>query len=200
MSSRETMLARVREALGDTEHDHTSAAADRPVRPASPDSTALVELFVERVEDYRASVSRCAATELAQYIGALLPPGARVVTPPGLELDLPGRVPDDALSATQLDGIDAVVTACRLGIAETGTIVLDHTPDQGRRALSLVPDLHVCIVRTDQLVWDVPDAVPLLDPARPQTWVSGPSATSDIELDRVEGVHGPRTLAVVLVS
>ena len=114
------------------------------------------------------------------------------------------RVARFGFTATELDGYDAVVTAATVGIAETGTVVLTHGPGEGRRALSLVPDLHVCVLRTHQVVADVPDAVRLLDADayrdRPQTWISGPSATSDIELDRVEGVHGPRTLHVVLVG
>jgi L-lactate dehydrogenase complex protein LldG len=111
---------------------------------------------------------------------------------------------DPPKSHQELNEIAGVMTASRVGIADTGTIVLDHTPDQGRRALSLVPDLHLCVIRADQVVSDVPEAVQRLKASvrsrQPLTWISGPSATSDIELSRVEGVHGPRNLLIVLAE
>ncbi len=198
MSARDDILARVRAALSDVDPRDELEVPPAP-RGATPPGD-VVGLFVERVADYRAVVERCAAADLEAHVRAALPAGGRVVVPPGLGLEIPDAVVDDGLSAAELDGFAAVVTAARLGIAETGTIVLDHQPDQGRRALSLVPDHHVCVVRAEQVVPDVPDAVALLDPSRPLTWISGPSATSDIELDRVEGVHGPRVLHVIVVG
>ena len=196
MSAREEILGRVRAALADAP---SPPAASVPRRTPDP-SVDVVALFCERVADYRASVERCSAAELSDRLRAALPEGARVVVPPDLDLDVPGSVPDDGLSAADLDALDAVVSRARLGIAETGTIVLDHGPGQGRRAVTLVPDHHVCIVEGSQVVADVPDAFGVLDASRPLTWISGPSATSDIELDRVEGVHGPRRLHVIVVA
>jgi L-lactate utilization protein LutB len=194
MSARDDILRRVRDAL-----DGVSPVVEVPPAPRAPDRGDLVALFGERVADYRAVVTRCAVDEVEQVVRDVLG-SARAVVPPELGLDVAGAVVDRGLTAAELDEMDAVVTRARVGIAETGTIVLDHAPDQGRRAITLVPDLHVCIVDAGQVVADVPDAIALLDPARPLTWISGPSATSDIELDRVEGVHGPRTLHVVLVG
>jgi L-lactate dehydrogenase complex protein LldG len=193
-SARDEILANVRAALAGV-----SPADAVPIAPRVAARDDLVALFVERVEDYRAVVTRCAADELAAVVSSVLD-GASVVVPPGLDLALPGAIVDDGHSPAALDLIDAVVTRARVGIAETGTIVLDHGPGQGRRAISLVPDLHVCIVEEGQVVADVPDALEVLDPTRPLTWISGPSATSDIELDRVEGVHGPRTLHVIVTA
>lgn len=196
--ARTEILARVREALAGSAVEPAETPAPRDLAPvAAPE---VIDLFAERVADYRAVVERCRADELEDRIAAALPAG-RVVVPPGLSVHVPGAVVDDGtLTAAELDRIAAVVTEARIGIAETGTIVLDHAPGQGRRAISLVPDTHICLVREDQVVPDVPDAIALLDPARPLTWISGPSATSDIELDRVEGVHGPRTLHVLVVA
>ncbi len=196
MSAREEILARVRAATAGA----AEVASPDPVRAADPATGAtLLDLFAERVADYRAVVERCTPEELSGRVAAAVD-GLVVVVPDGLGVAVPGARPDSGLSALELDQVDAVVTEAAVGVAETGTLVLDHGPGQGRRALTLVPDRHVCVVRTDQVVPDVPDAVALLDPARPQTWISGPSATSDIELDRVEGVHGPRSLHVILVG
>ncbi len=196
MSAREEILARVRAATAGA----APVAAPAPVRAAAPASgAALLDLFAERVADYRAVVERCTPDELAARVATAVA-GCAVVVPDGLGVDVPGASVDTGLTALELDAVDAVVTEAAVGVAETGTVVLDHGRGQGRRALTLVPDRHVCVVRADQVVPDVLDAVALLDPARPQTWISGPSATSDIELERVEGVHGPRSLHVILVG
>ena len=194
MSAREEVLARVRAALAGA----PTPPAVPPVRSGRP-LEELLDRFAERVADYRAVVVRCAEDEVEERI-ALALDGARTVVPADLPWEVRGAVPDEGFTALELDDLEAVVTAAAVGIAETGTVVLDHGAGQGRRALSLVPDLHVLVVRADQVVAGVPEAVARLDPARPQTWISGPSATSDIELNRVEGVHGPRRLVVVLVG
>ncbi len=192
MNAREEILARVRSATAG------AVTPDVPA-PRTQVGAGSVDLFVERVADYRAVVERCTPEELADRVAAAVA-GCSVVVPDGLRVSVEGARTDDALSAAELDGIDAVVTEATVGIAETGTIVLDHGAGQGRRALTLVPDRHVCIVGDEQVVAGVPDAVARLDPTRALTWISGPSATSDIELDRVEGVHGPRQLHVIVVA
>lgn len=196
MDAREEILGRVRAGLGAARG--STAAVPRGYRSAAV-VTDPVALFAERVEDYRATVAHCSVSDVAESIRAALPVG-RVLVPEDFSYDVPAGVADEGWSADELDDFVAVVTEATVGIASTGTIVLQHGPGQGRRALSLVPDLHICVVRSDQVVVGVPEAVALLDPERPQTWISGPSATSDIELNRVEGVHGPRTLHVILVG
>ncbi|MEV0222789.1 lactate utilization protein C [Streptomyces sp. NPDC050704] len=213
MSSRELILARVRRALADVPRDDTpyDQAFERGYLREHGDRSVAetVELLAENLADYRAIVHRTDPAELPYLIMRLL--AARgpqyVLVPPGLPPEWmsaadPTRIHDRAVStAHDLDKVESVVTGCALAIAETGTIVLDGSPDQGRRRITLVPDHHICVVRVpEQVVSSVPQAMERLDPARPLTWISGPSATSDIELDRVEGVHGPRTLEVVLVS
>ena len=197
--ARDQILTGVRRALAKADRSEVHVPRGYRATPAVD-----VDLFVEHVEDYRAVVVRCPLDEVEGRIADALPAGARVVVPEGLLWHVAGAVrdpgPDGPLSALDLDGMEAVVTGATVGIATTGTIVLSHGPGQGRRALTLVPDLHVCVVRADQVVADVPDAFTRLDPDLPTTWVSGPSATSDIELDRVEGVHGPRNLHVIVAD
>ena len=207
MSARDDVLAAVRVALGPSREARVArddtASGDSPDGPAaapSVDRAAVLDLFAERVADYRATVTRCAAADLAATVTAALDRSRSVVVPAGLDLEVPGAVVDDGLTHAELDAVDAVVTTATVGIAETGTVVLDHGTGQGRRVITLLPDLHVCVMHEHQVVPDVPDALPRLDPRHPQTWISGPSATSDIELSRVEGVHGPRRLHVVLVA
>jgi len=168
---------------------------------------ALLDLLAERLADYKAQVRRATPETLAEEVGAALTrrSAGRVVVPPGLELTLPAVAEvcvDDGLTAAELDTFDAVVTKAAVAIAETGTIVLDGSAGQGRRAATLVPDYHLCVVDASQVVQLVPEAIARLagSQRRPLTWISGPSATSDIELERVEGVHGPRTLEVILVT
>ena len=203
--ARRVVLERIRTALADRP---PAAAVPRDYDRSLPPGTDILELFVERVGDYRATVHRTTAEGLPAAIATVLTRhgAARIATPAGVPDDWFGastaeRVGDDPpLAHDDLDRLDGVVTGCAVASAETGTIVLDAGPDQGRRALSLLPDLHVCVVRAAQVAGSVPEALERLDPTRPQTWISGPSATSDIELQRVEGVHGPRTLDVILVE
>ena len=180
-------------------------AREVPRAPAAADQDA-VALFCERVADYRATVHRVAASQLPALLGGLCA-GARLGLPAGLPWAVDGAelVADEPpLAVRDLDALDGALTGCALAIAETGTIVPDGGPRSGRRPLPLVPDRHVCVVEAAQVVASVPDAIAALDAVaregRPLTFVSGPSATSDIELERVEGVHGPRRLEVVVVE
>ncbi|MEU6819564.1 LUD domain-containing protein [Streptomyces atriruber] len=213
MSSRDRILGRVRRALADVPADDPAyeAAVDRGYAREHGGRTVAetVDLLAENLADYRAIVHRCTEDEVSDLLMRLYAErgSETVLVPPGLPPHWlaaadPVRIHDRAANTPhELDRVDSVITGCALAVAETGTIVLDGSPDQGRRRITLVPDHHICVVRVpDQVVASVPLALERLDPARPLTWISGPSATSDIELDRVEGVHGPRTLEVVLMS
>jgi len=207
-TAREEILARIRGALGSA--SPAGAPIPRAYRQVAEDTPEeRLERFAERVAEYRASVRRCDEAGLPATIAeACAARGVkRLVVPPDVpEAWIPAGVQplrDPGLSNADLDAADGVLTGCALGIAETGTIVLDGGARQGRRALSLLPDYHLCVVFAHQVVGLVPEAIERLRPAvaegRPITFISGPSATSDIELSRVEGVHGPRTLEVVIV-
>ena len=198
------ILQRIRGALAVAPPGRVDVPRDYDRAPLpGPGDTAR---FASTVDEYRAQVLRIDAASIATTIATLVPLGGHVVVPadlPAQWCDGTDTVVDDPkapLPITALDGVDAVVTGCALGIAATGTIVLDAGPTQGRRALTLVPDHHICVVFAGQIVDTVPQAFAALDPIRPLTFISGPSATSDIELERVEGVHGPRTLDVLIVE
>lgn len=224
-TARDEILSRIRAARATTTTDTatasdtaaTSLAATAAGRASIPrgylaahvpaEPAGLADLLAENLADYRATVHRItAAAEIAPLVRELIG-GPRLVVPPGLPAgwipgggDLEPLTDDPPLTAARLDAADAVLTGCALAIAETGTLVLDAGPGQGRRVLTLVPDHHICVVTPDLIVASLPDAIPRLRPERPLTWIAGPSATSDIELDRVEGVHGPRRLDVLLLA
>ncbi|MGW6612194.1 LutC/YkgG family protein [Streptomyces erythrochromogenes] len=210
MTSKDRILARIRRAAAQPGQGPGSEA-DIPRDYLHVHGTRTpqerVDLLAAHLAEYRARVHRTGEDGLRDLLGRLLADAATVQLPPDLGFGLPSDpsltfVHDRAAQTPrELDRVDAVVTGCALAIAETGTIVLDGGPGQGRRRITLVPDHHICLVRVpEQVVDSVPQALPLLDPGRPLTWISGPSATSDIELDRVEGVHGPRRLDVILVG
>lgn len=210
MGAREEILERI-----------TAALADEPAVPEVPrtyrrsadlSGQAIEEMLVERLEDYKAHVDVVPLNELPSTIATLLEDATGYVVPhglPGTWFDTDALRADDRritdapghrLSVAQLDALSSVVTSSTASIAESATIVLDGSPDQGRRTISLVPDQHVCIVPASSMVQILPEALPRIEITRPLTWISGPSATSDIELERVEGVHGPRRLDVVIVT
>lgn len=212
-AAREIVLRRVRAALRDVPQGEQPAdvvvTQSYRQRDESP-RDAIIERFVERVAEYKAHVRSVANDDLPRAVAdALRARGVqRLLVPADIPADwLPAAVTalrdHGDLSYEALDTSDGVLTCCALGIAQTGTIVLDHGALQGRRAITLVPDYHLCIVRADQIVGLMPEAIAKLEDAvragQPITFISGPSATSDIELNRVEGVHGPRTLEVLVV-
>jgi L-lactate dehydrogenase complex protein LldG len=217
VTARDDVLAAVRGALGratgQVGERRPVTRSYRTTGDVRSGSAEALDLLQDRLEDYRATVVRCTPDGLVAAVTAQLAGADTVAVPPGVPDGWVAAVrdggaqvhrddPDAPLTADLLDGTAAVLTACRVATADTGTIVLDGSPDQGRRVLTLLPDRHVCVVRSDQVLGSVPEAVRLLaeHPTRPLTWISGPSATSDIELVRVEGVHGPRDLRVVLVE
>ena len=209
-TAREEMLGRVRQSVAGAEPPSDPCAEPAYRTNLELKGAELLDLFAERVADYRATVTRVTGESVAGALAdacreheatrlgvpAGLPDDRR---PDGVEL-----VEDAGLSPADLDRLDGALTGAAVAIAETGTIVLDGGGHSGRRALTLVPDVHICVVEASQVVGLLPEAIGRLEPAvregRPLTFVSGPSATSDIELSRVEGVHGPRTLHVLLVE
>jgi len=210
MSARDVILSRIGAALRDVPADERPEDVDVPRRYSRAFEGDVVELFVERISEYKTTVRRVGAGDVVQAVAEQLRSRGmgRIAVPadlPDIWRPLELKVVSGALDARALDAVDGALTGCALAIAETGTIILDGGARQGARALSLVPDYHLCIVEEQQIVGTVPEAIGRVAASvrrmlRPVTFISGPSATSDIELARVEGVHGPRTLDVVVVS
>lgn len=209
-AGRDAILGRIRAALGKAESPSAPENLELPRgyrRDGSLTAAARMELFAERLRDYGVEVAAIAESEVAKAVAARLTArGAkRVAYPSGLRAEWRPAgfewIEGDALEAAALDALDGVMTGCSVAIAETGTLVLQMGPGQGPRRLSLVPDYHLCVVTASQLVETVPEAFARLEASGtlPTTFISGPSATSDIEMTRVRGVHGPRTLDVLVV-
>ncbi|WP_417217906.1 LutC/YkgG family protein [Arthrobacter sp.] len=209
MEAREEIMDRIRAALKDAPAVPEVPRTYR--RTGDLDHDQVLEMLVDRLEDYKATVKQVTSADLPSTIAGLLGEATTYVVPHGLPaewLDHDSLREDDRrltdapghrLTVEDLDGI-SVVTSSTVSIAESGTIILDGSTTQGRRAISLVPDHHICVVPASTVVQLLPEALPRVDPTHPLTWISGPSATSDIELERVEGVHGPRNLDVVIVT
>jgi L-lactate dehydrogenase complex protein LldG len=204
--TRERILASV--SFANATRQEPAAVPRTYRRPARAETLSTLELFTQRVNDYQARVTHTTDANVAASIAEALRSrgSSSVVIPGGLPTNWLSEhsggviIDDGATDVETLDATDAVVTGCAAAIAETGTVILNSLPDQGRRIISLIPDHHVVIVRQSQIVSDVPEVISKLDTSLAQTWISGPSATSDIELSRVEGVHGPRKLDVIVLT
>lgn len=214
MDAKEAILARARDALSRSQRGPVPEVPRGYVRVGTdaPGSEPVVADMIEKLEDYDAVVrTEASDAGVAEAIDELLGDAKVVVVPSGLpqvykdaaarsgrELREDSR--EEPIATLDLDKVDAVVTCSRVGVSLSGTIILDGEPDQGRRAITLVPDRHVCVLEREMVVPTVPQAVDVLGehPERPTTWIAGPSATADIELVRVQGVHGPRHLGVVI--
>ncbi|MDJ0312149.1 lactate utilization protein C [Arthrobacter sp. H35-D1] len=211
MSAREDIMARIASALHDA--PETPVVPREYRRSSNMSAEQRLEQLVDRLQDYKANVFVTPAEEASAKLAELLAGSTSIVVPHGLPQDWLSKLTDDAgmpaievdsperrLTVAELDALDAVVTAAATAVSETGTIMLDGSADQGRRIISLVPDRHIVLLRASDIVEVLPEAIARLEATRPQTWISGPSATSDIELERVEGVHGPRTLDVIILT
>ena len=212
-SAREEVLRRIRAAKGGAANAEAvragwSALERRYRRETTRSPETILELLVDRLRDYDARVVRVGHAEVAASTAGMLAERKvqRMVVPAGFPAEwLPGGVEivvDEGLAAGELDAVDGVMTGATLAIAETGTVVLQNVPGQGRRAVTLVPDYHLCVVRVEDVVETVPEAIARLQATAElaTTFVSGPSATADIEMTRIKGVHGPRFLDVILVG
>lgn len=211
-SAKEEILGRIRASLSDHPNPPAPARAYRRVSDTPADQ--VREMLVDRLVDYKATVYQTDQSGLAGQIAQLLSEASSVVVPQGLpeswlddvgsgvqvRRDSGSTEVEGAVSDTELDETSAVLTSSTVSCAETGTIFLNSRPDEGRRAITLVPDHHICVVPAASIVELVPEAMAQVTPERPITMISGPSATSDIELQRVEGVHGPRRLDVIILD